>query len=280
MMLNVAGYCIGNGILTVENLAQAEERADPQRQNKGGGGGGGGAAPRRAAPAIRFQEQKHRVFGGQFRSRPGRKALRDREGPKVRARREAGAAKFASSQDFTRCRHCRKWRRPAKGLESVKEEFEEHRFGAVIDGAQLAAADKEFFKLLVTAAVEKQRQIDPACRKRARGQVADRQNRPHSSRLVPRRRRRIGGSEDTAQSRNQRISGSREGILSGRQGTSVRKRRSRSYGPRSASDVFFERSSSLKFKRPIRKPTYAGRSSSNPIAQAVRTVGKIIFENS
>ncbi|MEO0623920.1 MAG: 6,7-dimethyl-8-ribityllumazine synthase [Pseudomonadota bacterium] len=31
------GLCIGNGILTCETLAQAEERADPSRQNKGGG---------------------------------------------------------------------------------------------------------------------------------------------------------------------------------------------------------------------------------------------------
>ena len=29
--------CIGNGILTVENRAQAEVRADPKGQNKGGG---------------------------------------------------------------------------------------------------------------------------------------------------------------------------------------------------------------------------------------------------
>ncbi|MEO1293707.1 MAG: 6,7-dimethyl-8-ribityllumazine synthase, partial [Pseudomonadota bacterium] len=29
--------CIGNGILTVETMAQAEERADPARLNKGGG---------------------------------------------------------------------------------------------------------------------------------------------------------------------------------------------------------------------------------------------------
>lgn len=37
MLLGLQGYCIGNGILTVENMAQAEERADPAGQNKGGG---------------------------------------------------------------------------------------------------------------------------------------------------------------------------------------------------------------------------------------------------
>lgn len=36
-MLGLQGLCIGNGILTVENRAQAEVRADPAGQNKGGG---------------------------------------------------------------------------------------------------------------------------------------------------------------------------------------------------------------------------------------------------
>ena len=36
-LLGLQGNCIGNGILTVENRAQAEVRADPAGQNKGGG---------------------------------------------------------------------------------------------------------------------------------------------------------------------------------------------------------------------------------------------------
>ena len=36
-LLGLQGLCIGNGILTVENRAQAEVRADPARGNKGGG---------------------------------------------------------------------------------------------------------------------------------------------------------------------------------------------------------------------------------------------------
>lgn len=36
-LLGLQGVCIGNGILTVENRAQAEVRADPAGQNKGGG---------------------------------------------------------------------------------------------------------------------------------------------------------------------------------------------------------------------------------------------------
>ena len=36
-LLGLQGLCIGNGILTVENRAQAEVRADPGAMNKGGG---------------------------------------------------------------------------------------------------------------------------------------------------------------------------------------------------------------------------------------------------
>ncbi len=36
-LLGLQGACIGNGILTVENRAQAEIRAEAQGQNKGGG---------------------------------------------------------------------------------------------------------------------------------------------------------------------------------------------------------------------------------------------------
>jgi len=36
-LLGLDSACIGNGILTVENRAQAEVRADPAGQNKGGG---------------------------------------------------------------------------------------------------------------------------------------------------------------------------------------------------------------------------------------------------
>ena len=37
MLLGLDGLAIGNGILTVENKHQAEQRADPAGQNKGGG---------------------------------------------------------------------------------------------------------------------------------------------------------------------------------------------------------------------------------------------------
>lgn len=37
MELTVQGYAIGNGVLTVENEAQAIERSDPDKLDKGGG---------------------------------------------------------------------------------------------------------------------------------------------------------------------------------------------------------------------------------------------------
>ena len=36
-LLGLQGLCIGNGILTVETVDQAQVRADPEAQNKGGG---------------------------------------------------------------------------------------------------------------------------------------------------------------------------------------------------------------------------------------------------
>ena len=36
-LMGLSGLCIGNGILTVENMAQAEARAEVEGQNKGGG---------------------------------------------------------------------------------------------------------------------------------------------------------------------------------------------------------------------------------------------------
>jgi 6,7-dimethyl-8-ribityllumazine synthase len=52
MSLGMAeGLAIGNGILTVENMDQALDRADPERQNKGGG------AAEAALALVRLQRQ-------------------------------------------------------------------------------------------------------------------------------------------------------------------------------------------------------------------------------
>ena len=51
MDLMVQGYAIGNGILTVENEAQAVERCDPERLDKGG------AAAKAALALFELREQ-------------------------------------------------------------------------------------------------------------------------------------------------------------------------------------------------------------------------------
>ena len=55
-LLGLQGLCIGNGILTVENFEQAEERADPEKQNKGGGA---------AAAALHLLSLSHKWAGNQ-----------------------------------------------------------------------------------------------------------------------------------------------------------------------------------------------------------------------
>jgi 6,7-dimethyl-8-ribityllumazine synthase len=58
-LLGLSGLCIGNGILTVENRAQAEVRADPAGQNKGGGAAA--AALHLIALSRKWGEQKKGV---------------------------------------------------------------------------------------------------------------------------------------------------------------------------------------------------------------------------
>ena len=50
-LLGLEGVCLGNGILTVENISQAKARADADGQNKGGGA---------AAAALHLIKLKHR----------------------------------------------------------------------------------------------------------------------------------------------------------------------------------------------------------------------------
>ena len=55
MALTLQGFAIGNGILTVENEAQARVRADPARMGKGGDKGGDAARAALALYALREQ---------------------------------------------------------------------------------------------------------------------------------------------------------------------------------------------------------------------------------
>lgn len=47
-----------------------------------------------------------------------------------------------------------------QGLEAAKAEFEEHRFGACIDGYEISEADGQFFRMLLRTAVDQQEGID------------------------------------------------------------------------------------------------------------------------
>ena len=69
-LLGLEGLCIGNGILTVENAAQAEVRADPAGGEQGRRRGGGLPASDRAGPALRAG--RARAPGGVGATRPDR----------------------------------------------------------------------------------------------------------------------------------------------------------------------------------------------------------------
>lgn len=64
-LLGVQGICIGNGILTVENKAQAVVRADPAGEDKGGGAAA--AALHLVALARRFAPPSRPLPEGSFR---------------------------------------------------------------------------------------------------------------------------------------------------------------------------------------------------------------------
>jgi 6,7-dimethyl-8-ribityllumazine synthase len=66
MLLGLEGICLGNGILTVENMDQAVRRADPGDMNKGGGAAEAAlhliALARRFAPAKTRQAPQGEIL--------------------------------------------------------------------------------------------------------------------------------------------------------------------------------------------------------------------------
>ncbi len=64
-ILGLRGVCVGNGILTVENIDQAQVRADPADQDKGGGAAE--AALHLIALARRFAPPSRPLPDGSFR---------------------------------------------------------------------------------------------------------------------------------------------------------------------------------------------------------------------
>ncbi len=72
----------------------------------------------------------------------------------AQARRMRSAARFYAVQALFQMESA------DVGLETVREEFETHRLGAVIDGVPYAEADIDHFRALLAAAVEQQARID------------------------------------------------------------------------------------------------------------------------
>ena len=146
-LLGLRGLCIGNGILTVENHAQAAVRADPAGQDKGGGAAA-------AAMHLVALEAPLRAGGGGMNAP---KLPANAEAPKptaAQARRMRSAARFYAVQALFQMEAA------DAGLETVLEEFETHRMGAEIDGVAYAEPDLAHFRALLTAAVAEQARID------------------------------------------------------------------------------------------------------------------------
>lgn len=72
----------------------------------------------------------------------------------AQARRMRSAARFYAVQALFQMESA------GAGLETVREEFETHRVGAVIDGVPYAEADIDHFRALLAATVEHQGRID------------------------------------------------------------------------------------------------------------------------
>ena len=128
---------IGNGILTVENEAQAWARARASEQNKGG------AAAEAALSMIALKvtraagnapDAPHTQYG---RSRT------ERTRTAVRPANQRGAARLAAVQALYQMEL------GGATLPEVIAEFETHRLGKEIDGEQYRDADAAFFRDIV-----------------------------------------------------------------------------------------------------------------------------------
>ena len=201
MLLGLEGLCIGNGILTVENHAQAAVRADPAGQDKGGGAADAGlhliALARRFAPAP-----ARPLPQGSFRVADAARDERRKPPPTAaQARRMRSAARFYAVQALFQMEAA------DAGLETVLEEFETHRLGAEIDGVRLRRAPTSRISARCsTAAVTRAGAHRPADPPRAGGALADRPHRPDAARAVPRRRRRARRHRHAAQGDDHRVS--------------------------------------------------------------------------
>ena len=120
---------LGNGILTTETLAQAEERADPARGDKGGDAA-------RAAIGLALLKRK-----GRRTMKPKKSDLRS-------------AARLAASQALYQMEVA------DKGLNDILAEFEAHWIGQEIEGDAYNPAEIAFFRDVVSGVLREQAPID------------------------------------------------------------------------------------------------------------------------
>ena len=118
MLLGLDGLCIGNGILTVENHAQAAVRADPAGPGQGRRRGGGGAAPGRARPPLPPGAPLPEAASAS-RSGAAADGGRSRRATAAQARRMRSAARFYAVQALFQMEAA------DAGLETVLAEFED-----------------------------------------------------------------------------------------------------------------------------------------------------------
>jgi transcription antitermination protein NusB len=121
------------------------------------GGGAAEAAMHLVALARRFAPEPRALpdSGIRLAGEPGAgvrmRTCRDR--PRTRGR-------CARPRASTPCRPSSRWRRPARSLDDVREEFETHRLGLEIDGESYGDPDLDHFRAVLHEAVNHQARID------------------------------------------------------------------------------------------------------------------------
>ncbi len=139
MELSVArGLPIGNGIITVENEAQAFARARMEEQDKGGDA---------ARAALALIELKRRLRDAL--TMPGA------ETKEARKANKRGAARLAAVQALYQMDLA------GTGLNEIVAEFESHWLGGEVEGAQYMPAEAAYFRDIVGGVVREQKSLDP-----------------------------------------------------------------------------------------------------------------------
>ncbi len=134
----------GNGILTVDNEAQALRRAALSEGNKGGeaaqGRVGADWPQTRPGPALMAAGAPTNAKGA------------DKDGRKANKR---GAARLAAVQALYQMDLA------GTGVNEILAEFESHWIGREVEGAQYLPAEAKFFRDIVNGVLSEQRALDP-----------------------------------------------------------------------------------------------------------------------